>query len=116
MHLVALPFSLLVSLSLLSAPRSVHAQARTRLSFSSIPEDLYAFPKYRVRFLNQLPVSNTTAQRWLQEGLRGGENEFLEREWHDRDTRKGADRRTIGGPDAGNVEVRRFALSLRLRM
>lgn len=46
---------------------------------SSIPEDLYAFPKYHVAFLHALPVSNHTAEHWLRHGLRGGEAEFLDR-------------------------------------
>ena len=44
----------------------------------SLPDDLYAFPKYRVTFLNGLPLLNETAERWLREGLRGGEAEFLD--------------------------------------
>jgi protein OS-9 len=44
----------------------------------SLPDDLYAFPKYSVTFLNGLPVLNETAERWLREGLRGGEAEFLD--------------------------------------
>ena len=44
----------------------------------SLPDDLYAFPKYRVTFLNGFPVLNETAERWLREGLRGGEAEFLD--------------------------------------
>lgn len=47
----------------------------------SLPEDTYAFPKFRVSFLNGLPVLNETAERWLREGLRGGELEFLDRPW-----------------------------------
>ena len=47
----------------------------------SLPEDTYAFPKYRVSFLNRLPVLRETAERWLQEGLRGGESEFLDEVW-----------------------------------
>lgn len=47
-----------------------------RLLYSG-PEDLYAFPKYRVTFLNDLPILNETAQRWIQHGLPGGEQEFL---------------------------------------
>lgn len=43
----------------------------------SLPEDTYAFPKFRVAFLNGLPLLNETAERWLKEGLRGGELEFL---------------------------------------
>jgi protein OS-9 len=49
----------------------------------SIPEDLHAFPKYRVSFLNGLPVSNETAQKWLTNGLQGGELEFLG-QWHNK--------------------------------
>jgi hypothetical protein len=44
----------------------------------SLPDDLYAFPKYTVTFLNGFPVLNETAERWLREGLRGGEAEFLD--------------------------------------
>jgi hypothetical protein len=44
----------------------------------SLPDDLYAFPKYGVTFLNGLPLLNETAERWLREGLRGGEPEFLD--------------------------------------
>lgn len=51
-----------------------------RLLYSG-PEDLYAFPKYRVTFLNDFPVLNETAQRWIQDGLRGGEQEFLGESW-----------------------------------
>ena len=46
--------------------------------FHSLADDLYAFPKYRVTFLNGLPLLNETAERWLREGLRGGEAEFLD--------------------------------------
>lgn len=49
--------------------------------FSQQPEDIYAWPKYKVSFLNGLPVLNHTAQLWLQDGLRGGEKEFLGLEW-----------------------------------
>ncbi|PPQ86866.1 hypothetical protein CVT25_012585 [Psilocybe cyanescens] len=51
----------------------------------SLPEDTYAFPKFRVSFLNGLPVLNQTAERWLTEGLRGGEQEFLDQPWKDGD-------------------------------
>ncbi|KAG2349663.1 hypothetical protein BDR05DRAFT_994670 [Suillus weaverae] len=68
----AIVFTLFVSLSL------VHA----RLLYSG-PEDIYAFPKHRVTFLNDLPVQNETAQYWLNEGLRGGESEFLDDKWHE---------------------------------
>lgn len=58
--------------------------SRARL-FQSLPDDLYAFPKYRVSFLNGLPLLNETAERWLREGLRGGEPEFLDHptQWQD---------------------------------
>lgn len=48
----------------------------------SLPDDPHAFPKYRVSFLNGLPVANQTAERWLTQGLAGGEQEFLERPWN----------------------------------
>jgi protein OS-9 len=47
----------------------------------SLPEDLHAFPKYRVSFLNGLPILNESAHKWLTEGLKGGEPEFLEQPW-----------------------------------
>ena len=49
----------------------------------SLPDDTYALPKYRVTFLNGLPVQNATATTWLKEGLRGGEREFLDQLWND---------------------------------
>ncbi|KAF9053565.1 hypothetical protein BDZ89DRAFT_1004501 [Hymenopellis radicata] len=53
-----------------------------RLSFGrllhSLPEDTYAFPKYKVSFLSHLPLRNETAQKWLHDGLRGGQLEFLD--------------------------------------
>ncbi|KIK10430.1 hypothetical protein PISMIDRAFT_20407 [Pisolithus microcarpus 441] len=62
--------------------------ARARLLYSG-PEDLYASPKSRVTFLNDFPVSNDTARRWLREGLKRGEREFLDDSletdaWHPR--------------------------------
>lgn len=51
------------------------------LYFPSIPEDPYAFPKYRLSFLNGFSLPNATAQRWLTEGLKGGEAEFLGKEY-----------------------------------
>lgn len=48
----------------------------------SLAEDLFAFPKYRVSFLNGLPVLNETAERWFAHGLKGGEREFLDQQWH----------------------------------
>lgn len=65
----------------------------------SLPEDTYAFPKYRVSFLNRLPVLRETAERWLQEGLRGGESEFLDKVWtEDTPSPKG-----IGNGEPGEV-------------
>lgn len=49
----------------------------------SLPEDTYAFPKFRVAFLNGLPLLNETAEKWLKEGLRGGELEFLDQPYMD---------------------------------
>ena len=43
-----------------------------------LPEDTHAFPKFRVEFLNSLPVLNETAERWLKDGILGGELEFLD--------------------------------------
>ena len=60
---------------------SLLATAHTARFLHSIPEDTYAFPKFRVSFLNSLPLINETAQRWLKEGLPGGELEFLDQPW-----------------------------------
>jgi len=65
--------STLFSLLLLLYPHFASSQI-----FHSLPDDLYSFPKYRVTFLNGLPLLNETAERWLREGLRGGEPEFLD--------------------------------------
>ncbi|KAK1232005.1 Protein OS-9 [Marasmius sp. AFHP31] len=50
-------------------------------SYQSLPPDTYAFPKYKVAFLSNLPVLNETAQKWLKDGLQGGELEFLDQPW-----------------------------------
>ncbi|KAL0071506.1 Protein OS-9 [Marasmius tenuissimus] len=50
-------------------------------SYHSLPPDTYAFPKYKVAFLSNLPVLNETAQKWLKDGLQGGELEFLDQPW-----------------------------------
>lgn len=76
--------STLLVFSLFSALRPVRTQIH-----SSIPEDTFAFPKYRLSFLNGLPLQNQTAERWLRDGLRGGEQEFLDN-WHP-NTPKGID-------------------------
>lgn len=63
-------FSLLVSVFSASANYAQH---------HSLPKDIYAFPKYRVSFLKNLsPVENHTALRWLSDGLKGGQQEFLD--------------------------------------
>ncbi|KAG8906265.1 Protein OS-9 [Tulasnella sp. 403] len=41
------------------------------------PEDTYAFPKYRVNFLNNHPVASDIAQVWLSDGLKDGVREFM---------------------------------------
>ncbi|KAG2078086.1 hypothetical protein BDR04DRAFT_1000067 [Suillus decipiens] len=71
---------------------------QARLLYSG-PEDLYAFPKHRVTFLNNLPVQNETAQRWLNEGLRGGEAEFLDDRWDESAWFSNAVYKEIGSPE-----------------
>jgi protein OS-9 len=71
----------------------------------SLPEDTYAFPKYRVTFLNGLPILRETAQRWLQEGLHGGESEFLDQPWTERNLRAPSSLKGIGdGEVCASVE------------
>lgn len=41
------------------------------------PEDPYAFPKYRINFLNNHPVASSQANVWLEHGLKEGVQEFL---------------------------------------
>lgn len=48
----------------------------------SLPEDTHSLPKFRVAFLNSLPVSKDTAHRWLSYGLPGGLLEFLDQSWN----------------------------------
>ena len=62
-------------------PLALNSLVTARPHHSLVPEDPYAFPKYRVTFLNGLPILNETAQRWLHNGLRGGELEFLDQPW-----------------------------------
>ena len=70
-------------------------QASARL-LHSLPEDTYAFPKFRVAFLNSIPVLNATAERWLKEGLPGGELEFLDKPWRHIDRRSSSQPKEIG--------------------
>lgn len=65
------PLRLVALVLLSSAQVQVHAT-----HYSTIPEDVHAFPKYRIQFLNGRPLLNATAQRWLQEGGTT-EQEFL---------------------------------------
>ncbi|KIY50942.1 hypothetical protein FISHEDRAFT_5801, partial [Fistulina hepatica ATCC 64428] len=65
----------------------------------SLPDDPYAFPKFRTVFLNDQPLSNATAQRWLKDGLRGGELEFTDQPWQDTPTPPSW-REIDGGSDA----------------
>ncbi|KAF5365602.1 hypothetical protein D9758_003228 [Tetrapyrgos nigripes] len=60
---------------LLAAPALVHGRF-----LHSLPTDTYSFPKFNVLFLNNHPVLNQTAQRWLQHGIPGGESEFLDQD------------------------------------
>ncbi|KAI0337079.1 hypothetical protein BDW22DRAFT_1340501 [Trametopsis cervina] len=64
-------------------PLSLWTLVTARIYNSLSPEDPFAFPKYRVAFLNGLPLLNETAQRWIQNGLRGGELEFLDQPWQE---------------------------------
>jgi len=80
-----MPSSLCLLLAVL-ALRSVYTVSG-RIHASLIPEDPHAFPKYDVRFLNGLPVLNSTAERWLRDGLEGGLGEFLEEGWETEDSR-----------------------------
>lgn len=66
------------------------------------PEDIYAWPKYNVSFLNGLPLLNHTAQRWLLDGLRGGEKEFLGLEWTTDPPSAPPNRKSI---DAGDIQL-----------
>ncbi|ETW85776.1 hypothetical protein HETIRDRAFT_309786, partial [Heterobasidion irregulare TC 32-1] len=79
MHSIPLHSSLWPLLSLFLA-NALTVDARV---VHSLPEDPFAFPKYRVTFLNGLPLQNDTAERWIKDGLRGGELEFLDQPWHE---------------------------------
>ncbi|KAH7914997.1 hypothetical protein BJ138DRAFT_1098249 [Hygrophoropsis aurantiaca] len=77
----------------------IYSGAHGRLLYTG-PEDLYAFPKHRVTFLNNLPVQNETAERWLHEGLRGGEQEFLDQPWQETSWYSHAMRKEIGSSES----------------
>lgn len=78
--------------------------ARPADAYSSLPDDLYAYPKYSIGFLNGLPLPNVTAQHWLEHGLKGGEKEFLEQPWDHGS--HGTSRPQITGGEAINSDVR----------
>ncbi len=84
-------------LSVAAAACAVSASARL---LHSLPEDIHAFPKYAVEFLNGLPVLNETAVRWLKHGLRGGELEFLDQPWEDHHRNARPVRKEIGSGEA----------------
>lgn len=44
---------------------------------STLPEDIHAYPKFKISFLHGRPVLNATAQQWLRDGITG-EREFLD--------------------------------------
>ena len=68
-------------------------------SIHSLPEDTHASPKYRVTYLNGLPVLRDTAERWLRQGLRGGEAEFLDQPWQEDPSQTPLHRKEIGSGD-----------------
>lgn len=76
----------------------------------SLPEDTHAFPKYTVSFLNNLPVLNETAERWLRDGLRGGALEFLERPWGNSERLSRPPREIDGADSVSPSQVRRSPL------
>lgn len=88
------------TLVLLALAFAVDVDARLH---HALAEDLFAFPKYRVTYLNGLPVLNDTAERWLKEGLQGGELEFLDRPWKDAHQSQRSLFKEIG--TGGDVEV-----------
>ncbi|KAI0318645.1 hypothetical protein OF83DRAFT_1231961 [Amylostereum chailletii] len=72
----------------------------------SLPEDPFAFPKYRVTYLNGLPLLNETAERWTREGLHGGEAEFLDQPWEATEWPESRARKEIGaGQQSENEQV-----------
>ncbi len=82
----------------------------------TLPEDVYAFPKYRVEFLNGLSVLNVTVERWLKQGLRGGEREFMDQPWQDHDGNFPSSLKEIGSGEPGTASTSspevRFQLAL----
>lgn len=93
MHLHHLPLPLLL----------LAAQAAAVGPVWSLAEDTYAFPKYRIAFLNGLPVLNDTAERWLAVGLKGGEQEFLDQSWQEQTHQEASTLNAIESGDAESV-------------
>ena len=73
------------------------AEQAYALRSSSVPEDLFAYPKYSIHFLNGQPVLNDTAQRWLQHGI-VDEDEFLGHQRSSKDASK-LFKSIAGGPE-----------------
>ncbi|KAH9934617.1 uncharacterized protein B0H18DRAFT_977377 [Fomitopsis serialis] len=90
-------------LSLCLVPLSLSLLVSASLHRSLLPQDPYAFPKYRVAYVNGLPVLNETAERWLREGLKGGQAEFLDETWEWSDTawHSGSPKSIEGGAEQG---------------
>jgi protein OS-9 len=67
----------MIAFSLSSTITFILLLAFADASHPSTPEDLFAFPRYSITFLNGLPIDNKTAQAWLTYGLKRGLDEFL---------------------------------------
>lgn len=80
-------------------------QAVAARLLQALPEDPYAFPKFRVTYLNGLPVLRDTADRWLRDGLRGGEPEFLDQHWKEGNARAHASLKGIGSGGSDGQEA-----------
>ncbi|KAM6500600.1 hypothetical protein JOM56_003614 [Amanita muscaria] len=91
--------------------RSLLALLHTTLSLArllhSLPDDPYAFPKFRVAFLTP-PILNDTAQRWLSDGLRGGQAEFFDQSSPFRKEIDGVD--AVQSQDTSSINVRMYTL------
>jgi protein OS-9 len=101
--------------SILTLVAAFHTADAARL-LHSIPEDTYAFPKFRVTFLNSLPLINETAERWLKDGLHGGELEFLDRPWKEDNWPSHSSRKEIdsGQPPSDDISMTDVYLSFLL--
>ncbi|PCH38090.1 hypothetical protein WOLCODRAFT_161294 [Wolfiporia cocos MD-104 SS10] len=84
---------------------SLSCLVSARLHHSLVPEDPYAFPKYRVTFLNGLPVLNETAERWLRDGIEGGLAEFLDEPWEEAHAPVQKFKTIEGGEQPGSVSA-----------